>query len=67
MSIERELLEHCRMYLSSIGMFVEHSALINNIDELLAQPEPPTMTGREMYQRGYAAGFRDAEKHMGLE
>jgi hypothetical protein len=26
----------------------------------------PSMTGREMYQRGYAAGFRDAEKAHGI-
>ncbi len=39
MSKERELLEQCRMYLSSLGMFVEHSTLINEIDELLSQPE----------------------------
>jgi hypothetical protein len=61
MSKERELLEHCRMHLSSIGMFVEHSALINNIDKLLAQPEPP-QTAREMYQRGYAAAERDLKR-----
>ena len=39
MSKERELLEKCRMYLSFLGMFVEHSTLINEIDELLTQPE----------------------------
>ncbi len=39
MSKERDLLEQCRMYLSSLGMFVEHSTLINEIDELLTQPE----------------------------
>ena len=39
MNKERELLESCRMYLASLGMFVEHSTLINKIQELLAQPE----------------------------
>ena len=29
--------------------------------ELLAEPEPP-MTGREMYQRGYAAAERDLKR-----
>jgi hypothetical protein len=42
MTKERQLLEHCRLYLSSLGRIVEHSAvsaLINNINELLAQPK----------------------------
>jgi hypothetical protein len=33
----------------------------------LAPPKSePSMTGREMYQRGYAAGVRDAEKAHGI-
>jgi hypothetical protein len=31
-----------------------------------APKREPSMTGREMYQRGYAAGFRDAEKAHGI-
>jgi hypothetical protein len=103
MSKERELLEHCRLYLSVLGVIIKHSAvseLINNIDELLAQPEQekqepvawmcnllgdvvtdrpadsngytplylapskrePSMTGREMYQRGYAKAERDLKR-----
>ncbi len=51
MSKERELLEQCRMYLSSLGMFVEHSTLINEIDELLTQPEQTAPPEREPLTR----------------
>ena len=52
MSKERDLLEHCRMYLSSLGMFYEHGKLINNIDELLAQPESLREDLREDLREG---------------
>jgi len=59
MSRERELLEHCRMYLSSLGMFYEHGKLINNIDELLAQPEQePEPLLAETKIEWYGKGFR---------
>tara|TARA_R110002126_G_scaffold98116_1_gene228398 strand:- start:130 stop:381 length:252 start_codon:yes stop_codon:yes gene_type:complete len=79
MSKEKELLEHCRMYLSSLGMFVEHSTLINKIDELLAQPERTSLTREEISYgfrtnddainaESFWAGVKWAEKkHMALE
>jgi hypothetical protein len=38
---------------------LELIAGINKIEKILAQPEQPPITGREMYQRGYAQAERD--------
>jgi len=77
MSIERELLKRVLNYVENKYLTVDEFEMTTQIDEtfievkyLLGQPEP-TMTQREMYQRGYAAAERylkreplsDEEKH----
>jgi len=57
MSKEKELL--ARVLTSELWSVQEE--LQFEIRELLAEPEPP-MTGREMYQRGYAAAERELKR-----
>ena len=58
MSKERELLE--RVLTSELWSVQEE--LQAEIKWVLAQPEPPPMTQREMYQRGYAQAERDLKR-----
>jgi len=60
MSKERELLK--KIWEDLDGDRDNYNLLCEEIEELLAQPEHPPMTQREMYQRGYAAAERDLKR-----
>ena len=61
--MSKELLKRVRDTLHELEE--THYDLYWDIQTALDQPEPP-ITGREMYQRGYAAGVRFAEKAHGI-
>ena len=59
MSKERELLY--RWYKGAQDQ-VDFNELYDKTEELLAQPEKPPITQREMYQRGYAKAEQDLKR-----
>jgi hypothetical protein len=66
MNKERELLERILNHMAGYDSAHYYIETRVEIRELLAQPEQPPMTQREMYQRGYAAGVRSFKEEHGI-